>query len=87
MRAKTSITLPRELLTRIDRVDRNRSALLELAAEAYLKQLARKDRDRRDAGIIERNADRLNREAACWNTRGGGGLSDLERGFDGLSRR
>ncbi len=64
MRAKISITLPRELLTRIDRVDRNRSALLELAAEAYLKQLARKDRDRRDAGIIERNADRLNREAA-----------------------
>ena len=64
MRAKTSITLPRELLTRIDRVDRNRSALLELAAEAYLKQLARKDRDRRDAGIIERNADRLNRVAA-----------------------
>lgn len=63
MRAKTSITLPKELLRRIDRIDRNRSALLERAAVAYLAQLERQARDRRDLEIIERNADRLNREA------------------------
>ncbi len=63
MRAKTSITLPKDLLRRIDRVDRNRSALLERAAVAYLAQLERQARDRRDIEIIERNADSLNREA------------------------
>ena len=64
MRVKTSITLPRELLARLDRVDRNRSALLERAAEAYLKELGRRERDRRDIAIIDKNAARLNREAA-----------------------
>jgi metal-responsive CopG/Arc/MetJ family transcriptional regulator len=64
MRVKTSITLPRELLNRLDRLDKNRSALLERAAEAYLKQLHRQDRERRDLAIIEKNAERLNREAA-----------------------
>ena len=64
MRVKTSVTLPRELLGRLDRVDRNRSALLERAAEAYLKELARQERDQRDIAIIDKNAKRLNREAA-----------------------
>jgi hypothetical protein len=44
-------------------VDKNRSALLERAARAYLAQLERENRDRRDLEIINRNADRLNREA------------------------
>jgi len=51
------------LLSRLDRVDKNRSALLERAAVAYLAQLERDARDRRDIGIINRNAERLNREA------------------------
>ncbi len=63
MRVKTSITLPKELLVRLDRVDKNRSALLERAALAYLAQLDRDARDKRDIGIINRNAARLNREA------------------------
>lgn len=63
MRAKTSITLPKELLSRIDRVDKNRSALLERAALAYLAQLERQARDRKDLEIIDRHAERLNREA------------------------
>ena len=63
MRVKTSITLPAGLLSRLDRVDKNRSALLERAALAYLAQLERQARDRRDVEIIERNAERLNREA------------------------
>lgn len=61
MRVKTSITLPRVLLGRLDRVAKNRSALLERAAEAYLKQLASHERD---IAIIARNTERLNREAA-----------------------
>jgi metal-responsive CopG/Arc/MetJ family transcriptional regulator len=64
VRVKTSITLPSELLGRLDRVDKNRSALLERAARAYLARLESEEGDRRDIEIIDRNADRLNREAA-----------------------
>jgi hypothetical protein len=60
---KTSITLPKALLVRSDRVDTNRSALLERAALAYLDRLDRHMRDRRDLEIIDRNSRRLNREA------------------------
>jgi len=63
VRVKTSITLPKELLGRLDRVGKNRSALLERAAVAYLERLERQVRDRKDAPIIDRNAERLNREA------------------------
>ena len=63
MKVKTSITLPEDLLRRLDRVDSNRSALLERAALAYLAQLDRQTRNQRDIGIINRNAGRLNREA------------------------
>jgi len=63
VRVKTSITLPKELLSKLDRVDKNRSALLERAARAYLLNLQRQARDRRDIEIINRVADRLNREA------------------------
>jgi metal-responsive CopG/Arc/MetJ family transcriptional regulator len=63
VRVKTSITLPQELLRRLDRVEKNRSALLERAALAYLAQLDRQARDRKDIEIIDRNAARLNREA------------------------
>ena len=63
MRVKTSITLPEDLLDRLDRVDKNRSALLERAALAWLAHLERQMRDRKDIEIIDRNAARLNREA------------------------
>ncbi|HTU47857.1 MAG TPA: ribbon-helix-helix protein, CopG family [Bryobacteraceae bacterium] len=63
MRVKTSITLPQDLLGRLDQIDKNRSALLERAARAYLAQLDKEQLDRRDLEIINRNADRLNREA------------------------
>jgi hypothetical protein len=64
VRVKTSITLPEELIGRLDRVDKNRSALLERAAVAYLALMERQERDRKDLDIIERNAARLNREAS-----------------------
>ena len=63
MRVKTSITMPKELLSRIDRVDKNRSALLERAARDYLARLEKEARDRKDIEIIDQNAERLNREA------------------------
>jgi metal-responsive CopG/Arc/MetJ family transcriptional regulator len=63
VRVKTSITLPAELIEGLDRVDTNRSALLEQAALAYLAERERRARDRKDIEIIERNAERLNHEA------------------------
>jgi hypothetical protein len=47
----------------MDRVDKNRSALVERAVIAYLAELERQARDQRDIEIIDRIADRLNREA------------------------
>jgi metal-responsive CopG/Arc/MetJ family transcriptional regulator len=63
VRVKTSVTLPKQLLGRLDRVDRNRSAILERAAVAYLAHLERAARDQKDMEIINRNAKRLNRQA------------------------
>jgi metal-responsive CopG/Arc/MetJ family transcriptional regulator len=64
MKVKTSVTLPGTLLEEIDRLNSNRSIFFERAARLYLAQSARLDRDVKDAAILERNADRLNREAA-----------------------
>lgn len=63
MRVKTSITLPEDLISRVDLAGGNRSALIERAVVAYLAQLERGRRDSRDIEIINRNAERLNREA------------------------
>lgn len=63
MRVKTSVTLPKDLLTKIDRVERNRSAFVEKAARAYLSSLERARRDERDLEIINSNAEALNAEA------------------------
>ena len=63
MKVKTSITLPAELLRKIDRADSNRSALIERATRAYLARQWKWRREARDAEIINRNADRLNVEA------------------------
>ena len=47
VRVKISIELPEELIGRLDRVDKNR----------------RRVREHRDIEIIDRNAERLNRQA------------------------
>ncbi len=64
MRVKTSVTLPADLIARLDLIDSNRSAVLERAARAFLALRERQSRDIRDMEIIGRNADALNREAA-----------------------
>jgi metal-responsive CopG/Arc/MetJ family transcriptional regulator len=63
VRIKTSITLPAELLTRIDQVESNRSVFIERAARAYLGRLSRAERDAKDIALINSKADRLNAEA------------------------
>lgn len=62
MKVKTSVTLSEELIRRIDRVDTNRSALLEQAAREYLERLEKEARDARDAEILDTDAARLNAE-------------------------
>ena len=67
MKRKTSITLSSALLEELDKVvgkEGNRSEVIEQAVGAYLKQLARAERDKRDLEILNRSAKRLNREAA-----------------------
>jgi metal-responsive CopG/Arc/MetJ family transcriptional regulator len=67
IRIKTSITLPENLLASIDQhagsFDNNRSAFIEAAVRALITHMERGMRDARDMEIINREADRLNREA------------------------
>jgi len=64
VKVKISVTLPSALLDEIDRLSSNRSVFFEQAARLHLAQSARLDRNVKDAAILERNAERLNREAA-----------------------
>ncbi len=64
MKIKISVTLPEELLVAIDGVGEKRSAFLERAARALLAAMERAAVDARDLDVYERNAKRLNREAA-----------------------
>lgn len=67
MKVKTSITLPEELLRELDRACRgqmNRSRLIERAVRDMLEAKARFARDAHDVEVINRNAARLNEEAA-----------------------
>jgi len=66
MKTKTSITLSEDVLTVVDQrsTGKSRSEFIETALWAYIAQLARNERDARDLDILNRNADRLNQEAA-----------------------
>ncbi len=66
MKEKTSITLSREVLSGIDRIagsKQSRSAFIEAVLARYLRERARAERGARDLAIINRNAERLNRDA------------------------
>jgi metal-responsive CopG/Arc/MetJ family transcriptional regulator len=66
MKEKTSVTLSPEVLKGIDRLagsKQSRSAFIETILQQYLRQRARAQRDARDMEIINRNAERLNRDA------------------------
>jgi metal-responsive CopG/Arc/MetJ family transcriptional regulator len=67
MKAKTSITLPQDLIAEIDRLAgsaKNRSAVIERAIRGLIALEARRLRDARDREILDKHAGRLNREAA-----------------------
>jgi metal-responsive CopG/Arc/MetJ family transcriptional regulator len=68
MKVKTSITISKELAAEVDRfaqqLDFNRSEFIETAVGAYIAQLKRDAINARDVEIINREADRLNEEAA-----------------------
>jgi predicted transcriptional regulator len=66
MKRKTSITLAPDLVRALDRlagVGGSRSAVIERAIREFLAREARQAEDARELEIIDRNADRLNREA------------------------
>jgi metal-responsive CopG/Arc/MetJ family transcriptional regulator len=67
MKVKTSITLSRDLLEAIDvraSRGRSRSEFIERALRVFLAETERQERNARDVDILNRRAERLNREAA-----------------------
>ena len=67
MKVKTSVTLSEDLLQAIDSRStqfKNRSDFIEAAIRAFIAQIVRDEQNAKDLAIINRQADRLNREAA-----------------------
>jgi metal-responsive CopG/Arc/MetJ family transcriptional regulator len=67
MKVKTSITLSEELLDAVDKRSsrfKNRSEFIEAAIRAYIAKIVLDEQNARDLAIINREADRLNKEAA-----------------------
>ena len=67
MRVKTSVTLPTDPLTEIDRGEPNRSAFFGKAARKYRLDVEKARCARLDASILARISSRLNEEAADLN--------------------
>ena len=66
MKAKTSVTLSKDLLALIDEYvteKSSRSAFIELAIRTYMEILKRKNRDQHDLQIINRLSEKFNKEA------------------------
>lgn len=66
MKVKTSITLSEDIIKLID--DRltsfkNRSDFIECALRVYIEKLKKDEQNARDIDIINKQADRLNKEA------------------------
>jgi metal-responsive CopG/Arc/MetJ family transcriptional regulator len=66
MRVRTTVTLPKDLLIRVDALagkKHKRSEIVESALRDFLQKKARTVRDKRELEIINANADKLNEEA------------------------
>lgn len=66
MKEKTSITLSKDLLARVDRLagsKQSRSAFIERVLRKYFKDRQRASIHARDLELLNEAADRLNREA------------------------
>jgi metal-responsive CopG/Arc/MetJ family transcriptional regulator len=67
MKVKTSITLSEDLLEAIDQRSaqfKNRSDFIEAAIRSFIAQMIRDEQNAKDLAIINRQANRLNQEAA-----------------------
>ena len=65
MKEKTSITLSKDVLTRIDRLagsKHSRSAFIEAVLTQYLRRRARAQAEARDLELLNRSADELSAE-------------------------
>ena len=65
MRVRTSVTLPKELLMKVDALagkKHKRSAIVETALRDYVAKENRKELNRRDIEIINQNADLINKQ-------------------------
>ena len=66
MKVKTSITISKEIIMSIDSLlggNGNRSEFIERILQEFLNKMKRRPRQSNDLEILNRNADRLNREA------------------------
>ena len=66
MKVRTSITLPKDLLVKVDALagkKHKRSEIVESALRDYVAKENGKKLNRRDIKIINANADKLNEEA------------------------
>lgn len=66
MKVKTSITLSEELIHSIDELlgeGKNRSELIEKAVTDYIERQIQAERNLKDLDIINKKADKLNKEA------------------------
>ncbi len=66
MRVRTSVTLPKELLVKVDALagkKYKRSAIVESALRDFVQKETRTECDKRELEIINANADKMNEEA------------------------
>jgi metal-responsive CopG/Arc/MetJ family transcriptional regulator len=66
MKVRTSVTLPKELLVKVDALagkKRSRSAVVEFALRDYVAKEGRKKPSNRDLEIINANVEELSKEA------------------------
>jgi len=66
MKVKTSVTLSEDIIKVIDKrlsAHKNRSDFIECALRAYIDKLIKDEQNARDLDIINKQADRLNKEA------------------------
>jgi len=65
MRVRTSVTLPKELLIKVDALagkKHKRSAIVESALRDYVAKENRNKLNKRDIEIINKNADLINKQ-------------------------
>lgn len=64
MRVRTSVTLPKELLIKVDALagKNKRSEFVETALRDYVEKETGKKLNRRDIEIINKNADLINKQ-------------------------